>query len=750
MLTALAGLLLFTTFLSDSFQPGNPPEGTPETFTPSVQPVLFLPAISSPVTIDGNLDEPAWKLAAEATNFTENWPKNLVKPPVHTEARLMYDEKNLYIAFIAEGDPDQLRATLRDRDEIFSDDYMGILIDTYGNSSWYYEFFVNPLGVQGDLVATTNNEDAGADFIYYSEGLITGKGYQVELAIPFSSLRFPDAEEQVWRATIWRDHKADSRNRYSWAAIDRDNPCFPCQFGTLRGIKNINRPSAVEVLPYFIGNQAGARNETGAFENDGVKGSAGFSVKYMATPELTAEVSVNPDFSQIESDAEQIDVNTNFALNFPERRPFFQEGSDLFSSPGSVIYTRSINDPDFTAKLTGRSGKLNFVYLTAKDAQTPYMIPTEERTLFAAGTTSFSHILRGKYAFDDGKYFGALVTTRLNEADGYNLVTGLDGSYRFWEYYTLQAQGLFSKTQEPNDTLMTPVNDYPSVLFDGKHDVLFNGEKFEGIGFIGNFSRYTKTYNFETQYLYAGSGFRADNGFIDRNDYHQWYFWNRYNFYPENDLINQIGPGFITGQVYNLDGVLKDEWLSFFINFDFTAQTNFRAEYMLNNERWADTWFGQKNRWQFNLNSSFSQYFSGSIYSEFGRFIRRSRSNPSVGDGANYGVYLSIKPTDQIVIEPGLDYAELFQDGGNAYYAGYVFLLRTKYQFSRELSARVLLQYNEFDDVVSVEPLVSYKLNPFSVFYIGASSNHGYNPAKEVYQQDSRQFFLKFQYLFTT
>lgn len=736
---------------SPSEPPGEPSKSTPipQSFSPVFNPVLVLSPTSDPIEIDGDLNEAAWQLASKADNFTENWPKNLMQPGVGTHALLTYDKSNLYIAFIAESNSSQTRATLRDRDEIFSDDYMGILIDTYGDASWYYEFFVNPLGVQGDLVATSNGEDAGADFIFYSQGKVTETGYQVELAIPFASLRFPDNEEQIWKATIWRDHKTESRRKYSWAAIDQDKPCFPCQFGTIRGIRGINRPSAVEILPYFMTNQAGAKDNVGKFKNDPIKGEVGFSAKYMATPELTAEISVNPDFSQIESDAEQIDVNNNFALDFPEKRPFFQEGSDLFSTPASIIYTRSINDPDFSAKLTGRTGKMNFVYLAARDANTPYLIPTEERTLFTAGQNSFSNILRGKYAFDDGKYIGTVFTSRINESNGYNLVGGIDGSYRFWEYYSVNAQGLFSKTQEPNDTLMTPSDDFTNLVFDKKHDTRFNGETFEGLALITNFNRYSKYYNVETQFIHAGSSFRAENGFIDRSNYNQWYFWNRYNFYPDIPFVNQIGPGFITGQIHNLDGVLKDEWLAFFINFDFAAQTYFRAEYMINNERWAGQWFGQKNRWEFNFSTAFSQYISGNIWAETGRFIRRKRSDPNVGDGINGGVFLSIKPTDQLLIEPGLDYAELFQDNGPAYFAGYVFRTRIKYQFTRELSARFILQYNQFDDIFSAEPLISYKLNPFSVFYIGASSQMEYTPTKE-YQQSSRQYFMKFQYLFST
>jgi len=156
-----------------------------------------------------------------------------------------YDDDNLYLAFIAHDDPSTIRAALRDRDEMWSDDYFGILLDTYGDASWAVYLFANPYGVQRDTrCAVTSGEDSSYDLLYYTEGKITDTGYVIEMRIPFASLRFPDAEEQEWRATFWRTRPRGSREQYTWAAISRDNSCFLCQYGTLTGIQGVKSRAA--------------------------------------------------------------------------------------------------------------------------------------------------------------------------------------------------------------------------------------------------------------------------------------------------------------------------------------------------------------------------------------------------------------------------------------------------------------------------------------------------------------------------
>ena len=330
---------------------------TASDYVPIYNPEVTISRAAGAIEIDGDLGDAGWQGAAVADNFAEHNPGDQTKPDVDTRVLIAYDDDNLYVGFLCYDDPAQVRATRCRRDNIFGDDIVFICLDTYGEAAVAYEIAANPYGIQGDLLFSTGlGEDETYDLIYSSAGRITPEGYVVEMAVPFASLRFPDADQQIWRADFWRNRPRGSRYQYSWAAYDRDETCWPCQWGTLRGISGVKPGAGLEIMPAVVGHQSSRLGEAGGFEDGRVKGDAGIGITYDVSSELTAEATFNPDFSQVESDDEQIDVNTTFALFYEERRPFFQEGSDLFTSFFNAVYTRSINDPLAAAKLTWRKG----------------------------------------------------------------------------------------------------------------------------------------------------------------------------------------------------------------------------------------------------------------------------------------------------------------------------------------------------------------------------------------------------------
>ncbi|UCG52703.1 MAG: carbohydrate binding family 9 domain-containing protein [Candidatus Latescibacterota bacterium] len=227
-------------------------EGTD--FTPNVKPLVVAPRCDGGVRLDGNLDEDAWQTAGRAHNFAETSPGDQVRPPDETEVLVTWDDKHLYLGFVArDRRPSQIRASMRARDEIFQDDCVGVIIDTYANAAWAYELYANPFGIQGDRRWTPSGEDLGFDVVFDSEGRITQDGFQVEMAIPFKSLRFPNRDVQEWRVTFVRVHPRDTQRLYSWASISRDEPCYPCQFGTLSGIEGVQAGGSFELLPAAVG-----------------------------------------------------------------------------------------------------------------------------------------------------------------------------------------------------------------------------------------------------------------------------------------------------------------------------------------------------------------------------------------------------------------------------------------------------------------------------------------------------------------
>jgi hypothetical protein len=221
-----------------------------ENYQPVYSPTLHVSRAAGPIKIDGKLDDPGWQGAARATNFAEHNPGDQTQPPVETEVLITYDDEYLLVAFLCFDDPKAVRASLCERDEIWSDDYAIVLIDSYAEATWAYEISANPYGIQGDVLwSRSGGEDAGFDLIYESVGMITGQGYQVEMAIPFSSLRFPNRQAQIWKMDFWRNHPREDRGQYSWAAYDRDDPCWPCQWGTVTGIENVQPGKGFEILP---------------------------------------------------------------------------------------------------------------------------------------------------------------------------------------------------------------------------------------------------------------------------------------------------------------------------------------------------------------------------------------------------------------------------------------------------------------------------------------------------------------------
>ena len=426
-----------------------------KTFQPVYKPTLEVSKTNQAINIDGILDDVVWKTASKATNFVERNPGDMVKPEVKTEAFITYDDEYLYVAFACYDDPSTIRATMCQRDQFYSDDAVCLLVDTYGEATWAYQFYVNPYGVQKDnLWTSVQGEDSGFDLVWKSAAQITEHGYQVEMAIPFSSLRFPSKDVQSWKMDFWRNRPRESFNQYSWAAYDRNEQCWPCQWGTVGGFKNVSPGKGLEILPTIVANQSGAltdlSNPISNFDSKKIDGEISLGGKYSVSSDVTIEAYYNPDFSQIEADADQIDVNTTIALYNPERRPFFQEGSDLFRTLFNSFYTRTVNDPLYAAKLTGRREGFSFGFMSALDENTPYMIPLDERGELVLAGKSYVNVLRAVKSFGQNSRTGFIISDRRFEGDGYGTVVGLDGDIRLTKNYSIIGQALYTWTKEPN------------------------------------------------------------------------------------------------------------------------------------------------------------------------------------------------------------------------------------------------------------------------------------------------------------
>ncbi|MEP7235601.1 MAG: carbohydrate binding family 9 domain-containing protein, partial [Ignavibacteriota bacterium] len=272
-------------------------------FHANQRPNLQIKHRKAPIQIDGELGDEGWVDAESVGGFCNTFPTHGTKPKVCTFAKMTYDDDFLYIAMIAEDPyPADIRASYSPRDKIWGDDFMGIILDTYGDGTRCFEIYANARGVQGDLFWTPSNEVESYNMIYQTEGKITEKGWQLEMKIPFRSLRFPDIQIQNFHCSFWRSYPRDRVYKYSWADVNFNVPCAFCQFGTISGIENIHPAGSFEVLPSLVASQYAARdNGTGAMANSPLKLNPSLGLRYVLGTATGLELAVNPDFSQVES-----------------------------------------------------------------------------------------------------------------------------------------------------------------------------------------------------------------------------------------------------------------------------------------------------------------------------------------------------------------------------------------------------------------------------------------------------------------
>ncbi len=713
--------------------------------------------IQGNIDMTGKLSDPRWRLAPRVHLDYEIQPGNNTPAPQRTTVLTLYNSRFLYFGFICHDiDPSKIRAHVTERDNAFNDDYVGVIMDTYDDHQRAYEVFENPYGVQMDGMRTGNNEDMSFDMVWYSKAALNDSGYTAVMAIPFRSLRFPAKDVQNWGIEFIRNLPRSSRIQVSWVHLNLNDPCLMCQMGTLEELKGLQSTGAVELLPYAMGLESGnisdGSNPESGFSNGPVKGRIGIGLKFTPNPSLSLEAVVNPDFSQVESDAAQISVNNTFALFYPEKRPFFMEGSDIFTTLIQAYYSRTINNPIAAAKAVEKAGPLSIAYLGAEDRDSPFIVAGEEGSVadnsgsndFQSPFKSFSNILRARYNFGLQSFVGAIATTR-NFTHAHNYVGGADWSLFFGNNYTFDGQFLLSNTRELNDTSL--VSD-PSYFGNTRYTKAFDGQEYNGTGFQVDFERNARHYSFRLTYKDFSPTFQAQDGYVSSNDERFIEMSHSVQFYPNSGLVDNWGADLESALQFDYQGARKQEYIIPDMYLNVTGQTNIWANYLLvNNELFNSVAFRQVHRWSFGIYSNPASAITISLNASIGRFIYRN-DPPALGKGHDISAEITLNPTDKLSLI--LDYSRSRLSnvvGGELLFDGYIARMVGVYQFSNKVFVRLIGQYDEFQKTVEIDPLFSYKLNPFTIFYAG--STHSLENYGNLYGlvQTERQFFIKLQYL---
>lgn len=462
---------------------------------------VAIPRLDARITVDGTLDEPVWAQATLLDGFRQYMPSDSRPAQEKTEVLVWYAPDALMVGIRAyTADVASLRATRADRDKIDNDDRVILYLDTFNDQRRAFMFGVNALGVQLDGVRTEGassatrmfggNIDYNPDFYYESRGRLTPQGYEVELRIPFKSLRLPGTGAQAWGFNAHRFSPATGYED-TWTDVRRAGASFIAQGGILTGLHDLERGVVTEVQPFVTATQAGSRDAAGDFTRGSTITTAGANLRLGFT-QLSLDATFNPDFSQVESDAGLVTLNERFALFIPEKRPFFLEGIELFATPNQLVYTRQLVDPSVGGKVTGKLGAYSVALLSAQDHQ-------------AAGNAQFQ-IGRLRRDLGAGSNLGLTFTDK-ERADEYNRVVAADVRWVHHKLYYFEGQlGTASTRSAAGSTQQ-------GAIWKLEHD------------------RTGRHWGYNFQWIDIGREFQSQAGFVPRTNVTSWHWFNRLSWY---------------------------------------------------------------------------------------------------------------------------------------------------------------------------------------------------------------------------
>jgi hypothetical protein len=743
-------------------------------------PSFSIPRIEEPAVIDGRLDEPAWLQATRLGGFSEYQPADGRPASERTEVLIWFSPKALHIGVIAyDSVPGSVRATVAERDSIGNDDWVRVYLDTFNDRRRAFIFGVNPLGVQEDGVQTeggfnaammrgmgggafggnfmSGQVDLSPDYQFDSKGRVTDEGYTVEIRIPFKSLRYPGGGPMRWGINVSRKTQRTGRQD-TWTDAKRV-ASFLAQTGTMEGLHDLQRGVVTELQPFVTASVDGARQGDASYSYGQADVEPGANLRFGFT-NISLDATVNPDFSQVETDASQVTVNERFALFYPEKRPFFLEGIELFATPNQLVYTRQIGDPVAGGKVTGKVGKTGIAFLSAPDD--------------TGDATAWFNIARLRQDVGKDSLAGLTYTDRAY-AEGFNRVVAADARIVFKKLYYVLGQAGGSWTERDGTTLSSPM-------------------------WQGEFDRTARTWGFNYKLTGFGEHFETQSGYVPRNNIVEGRASNRLSYYGKRGARVESFSGFLSfnglweyasfgstgaiegGGSLNLNSQLRGGWSSSvsvsrnFVHFDEDRYGGYEVQqpdgslepFVVPDQvsNWTGSYALTTPVFQ-EFNCSFSLGYGGTpIYAEAadGKQLRATAS-------------LQARPTPSVRIEGSLAATHITRDlDGSEYAQSTIPRLKVEYQPRRSLFFRVVTEYRfeersaltdpstgrpvyingspagpQTVDGLRTDVLLSFEPTPGTVAFFG----YGVSLAKDLlgyqtpdYTRTTDGFFVKFAYLF--
>jgi hypothetical protein len=735
------------------------------------RPGMDIRRVSRPPKLEDFLDmQPNSELAdqlAKVESFIQRNPKDGSPSSQRTEVYLGYDDKNFYSIFICfDNEPKSVRARMVRREDISGDDAVELMLDTFNDQRRAYSFRANPFGIQLDALFTEGNEDEDADrpgfdpsydTLWHSQGKLTDRGYVVWMAIPFRSLRFSAKALQTWGILLNRDIPRLNEEAF-WPQYSNRIEGRLNQMATANGLQKISPGRNMQFIPYGIFRTArsldtrdpelpGFRKRT---EVDG-----GLDAKFGIKDSVVVDVAVNPDFNQVESDEPQVTVTERFEVLFPEKRPFFLENANYFQTPLNLVFTRRIVDPQFGVRATGKLGPYA-VGAFVIDDQAPGKSVLPDDTLH--GKRARFGIFRVNRDIFKQSTIGFLLTDR-EFANSYNRVLGVDGRFKLNENWVAGFQAALSRTQ------------------------LLDGSKSSGSAYNATLSRRGRSFGYDFSYNSFSPGFHTESGFVERTDIHDFKQVVEYRFRPEGKYLISWGPRIATQGVFDHSGLRLDFTQDNSVSFELIGDSEIGVEYNLGRERLRPKDFPvltenrdfRRNEKAVFFNTSFFDWFTFEGKHGWGTLINFDPPDgqaPFLANATQSEFLLTLRPRTNLRIDNTYLLTRLNDRFTNAnVLTNHIIRSKWNYQFSRELSLRVILQYDavltnpeftaeETTKNINADFLVTYLINPWTALYVGYNSNAQNidlvrtDSGAEIIRRrnrfinDGRQFFIKFSYLF--
>ena len=780
---------------------------------------VVVPKFDKPPVIDGKLDDEVWKKAAVLKDFYQIQPGDNTPPSRATEVLIGFDPKFLYIAFKCTDEPDKVRATVAKRDNIFNDDYVGFFLDTFNDKRKAFEVFFNPLGIQGDgMITEGRGEDFSVDLLMESKGIVHETGFNVEVAIPFKSLRFEAGKGKLWGAHFFRRIKRFENELDSWMPFSRSIDSNLSQEGHLTGLEGISVERTIELIPSLTVSQNSrfvhsfaplpASADPGRIVNEPVTLDLGLTAKFIPSSAVTVDLAINPDFAQVEADQLVVTANQRFPIFFPEKRPFFLEGIDIFQTSITAVHTRAIVDPDIAIKTTGKKGRNTFGLMVASD-NGPGNLSADDRGALngCIERRSFdaSVVCNNERFLDKNAYIGVLrlkrdvgkensigmLATSYNFIDKHNQVLGFDGRFRLDKQTTASFQVLGTTSR--------------NFFFDA-NDGLTRYRTGNGLGYFADYNVSGRNWGYEVYGEGFTQDYRADVGFVQRTNSNFNFAILRYN--SESNPKKKI----ISYHLHNASHVDYDWQGRMYI-----WETENLVELHLQRNTYVGVWwepgyerlfdhefgptreakpcnpFSVTNKCTFygesNERSSSKQhlsFYAGSDYSkkiqwnaqmtqrwghfdlDFGNGDKYPRVSPAAlalgqsapldpgrGSLLQFNGSISYQPTNELRTQFSINSQRLRRyDTDRVAYAINILTARGTYQFTKATFARLILDYNTLNSRLRSQALFGWTPNPGTAFYAGYNDDLNYDSLHPFtrnivpgFRRNTRVFFIKMSYL---